>query len=80
MVIVLLKGGRMNRIGKSHQPYDREFKNQAVEMLLESGRPLKAVSRDLGVSTTTLRDWKKRYLCEVAENPEGRTYTHEHLA
>jgi len=46
----------MNSTGKSHEPYDREFKDQAVEMLLESGRPLKAVARDLGVSDSTLRD------------------------
>jgi transposase-like protein len=70
----------MNQTGKSHEPYEAEFKNQAVEMLLESGRPLKAVARDLGVSDSTLRDWKKRYLGEVAEKPEGRKYTPEHLA
>ncbi len=37
----------MNQTGKSHQPYDKEFKDHAVEMLIESGRPLKAVARDL---------------------------------
>ncbi len=70
----------MNQTGKSHQPYDKEFKDQAVEMLLESGRTLKAVARDLGVSDGTLREWKKSYLGEVAEKPEGRRYTPEVLA
>ena len=70
----------MNKTGKNHQPYDKEFKDQSVEMLLESGRPLKAVARDLGVCDGTLREWKKKYLGEVAEKPEGRKYTPEHLA
>lgn len=70
----------MNSTGKSHQPYDKEFKDHAVEMLIETGRPLKAVARDLGVSDSTLREWKKTYLGEVAEKPEGRKYTPERLA
>jgi len=70
----------MNVTGKSHYPYDKEFKDQAVEMLIESGRPLKEVARNLGVSDGTLREWKKRYLGEVAEKPEGRKYTPDVLA
>lgn len=70
----------MNQTGKSHQPYQKEFKDHAVEMLMESGRPLKVVARDLGVSDGTLREWKKTYLGEVAQKPEGRRYTPEALA
>lgn len=70
----------MNRTGKSHQVYEKEFKDHAVEMLIESGRPLKVVARELGISDGSLREWKKRYLGEVAEKPEGRRYTPEHLA
>ena len=70
----------MNQTGKSHPPYEQEFRDQAVELQLDSGRPLKVVARELGISDSTLRDWKKRYLGEVAEKPEGRKYTPEHLA
>ncbi len=70
----------MNRSGKSHPEYDKEFKDHAVEMLIESGRALKVVARDLGVSDGTLREWRKRYLGEVAERPEGRKYTPDVLA
>lgn len=38
------------------------------------------MARDLGISDGTLREWKKRYLGEVAEKPEGRKYTPEKLA
>ncbi|HMO52829.1 MAG TPA: transposase [Kiritimatiellia bacterium] len=70
----------MNTIGKSHERYDKEFKNHAVEMLLESGRPLKQVARDLGVSDASLRAWKTAYLGDADAHPEGRRYTSEHLA
>jgi transposase-like protein len=40
--------------------YDEGFKRSAVDMLLHSGKPLKQIARELGVTTWTLRDWKKR--------------------
>lgn len=41
--------------------YDEAFKKQAVEMLLNSGKPPKQLATELGVSTWNLRDWKKVY-------------------
>jgi transposase-like protein len=38
--------------------YDREFKQNAVALIL-SGRSISEVSRDLGVSTWSLRHWLK---------------------
>ena len=38
--------------------YDREFKQNAVA-LIQSGRLISEVSRDLGVSTWSLRHWLK---------------------
>lgn len=40
--------------------YNDEFKKQAVELLLSSQKPLIQVCRELGVSTTSLRSWKRR--------------------
>lgn len=48
---------------KDKQPikrYDEAFKRSAVDMLLNSGKALKQIARELGVTTWTLRDWKKR--------------------
>ena len=42
------------------QIYDLEFKQQAVQLLHTSGRPLAPIARELGVETWQLRDWKKR--------------------
>ena len=44
---------------KTHKPYDKEFKRQAVDLYLSSGKSLKQVSRELGVSDGSLRKWQK---------------------
>ena len=40
---------------------DETFKRAAVELLVSSGKPLKQIAQELGVSVWNLRDWKKRY-------------------
>ena len=42
--------------------YTEEFKRDAVRLLVSSGRRLSHVSRELGVTANTLRDWKKKAL------------------
>jgi transposase len=44
---------------KCGRRYDAEFKQQAVG-LVQAGRTLKEVARDLGISTWSLREWVKR--------------------
>ena len=44
---------------RTHKPYDKEFKRQAVDLYLSSGKSLKQVSRELGVSDGSLRKWQK---------------------
>ena len=36
----------MNQTGINKAPYEQTFKDQAVELLLESGRPLKVLARE----------------------------------
>ena len=50
--------------------YDVEFKKQAVQLLVTSGRPLAQVARELGVPVWNLRDWKMRLQPELAQQPE----------
>jgi transposase len=60
---VLLKyGGFTVRIQKR---YDAEFRQNAVDMVLTSGKSLKVLSRELGVSDVTLRIWKRAYVKEM---------------
>ena len=50
--------------------YDVEFKKQAVQMVISSGRPLTQIARELGVTPWNLRDWRERYQPELARQPE----------
>ena len=40
--------------------YSREFKVQAVKMITEQGLSIREVARDLGVSDTVIRNWKRK--------------------
>lgn len=42
---------------KTHRAYEPAFRQQAVDLLLQSGRPLDTVAAELGVSANTLRTW-----------------------
>jgi transposase-like protein len=50
--------------------YDDEFKKQAVQLLIGSGRPLTQIARELGVPVWNLRDWRKRLQPQMAQQPE----------
>ena len=47
---------------KPPKRYDATFKRDAVELLLTSGKPLKALAIELGVCDVTLRNWRDRHL------------------
>jgi len=39
--------------------YDKEFKEGAVKLVIEQGRPSKDVAKELGISVDSLRNWLK---------------------
>jgi transposase len=47
---------------KTRSPFDDDFRQGAVNLLLSSGRPLKRVAAELGVSANSLRTWRDRAL------------------
>ena len=47
----------MLKMGSSNNRYDEEFKASAVKMVVDKGRPISAVAKDLGVSQPALRRW-----------------------
>lgn len=51
--------------------YDKEFKQNAVELLLSGGRDLKPLASELGICPATLREWRDRYLKELNDTPDG---------
>jgi transposase-like protein len=48
------------------KPYQEEFKKQAVELLISSGKPCEQLARELGCSGYSLHLWKKRYLASMS--------------
>jgi transposase len=38
--------------------FSREFKEEAVRLIIESGRPLTVVARELGIRPEQLREWR----------------------
>jgi len=41
--------------------YDRQFKEEAVKLVLEGGRSVSEVARSLGVHENLLHLWKRKY-------------------
>jgi len=49
---------------KSQKTYTAEFKREAVQLAQSSGKPITQVARELGVSDTSIHQWRK----ELVEN------------
>ena len=50
---------------KMARRYEEDFKRQAVELLLHSGKTQRQVARELDVSEYSLNLWKKAYLGQM---------------
>ncbi len=53
-------------------PYPKEFKEEAVRLMHSSEKPLAQISRELGVSEQTLRNWRSQAEIDSGER-EGLT-------
>jgi transposase len=47
-------------MSKTRIIYTEDFRRNALELLFSSGRPLKHVASELGISADALRDWRNR--------------------
>jgi transposase len=46
-------------MGSTRRKFTPEFKAEAVELLINSGKPIAEIARDLGISDGTLGSWVK---------------------
>ena len=52
---------------EKRRTYDREFKLEAVRLVLQKGRKVAEVARNLGIHDNLLHRWKKQHI-EDSEN------------
>jgi transposase len=63
-----------------HKPYEEEYKRQAVDLVITSGKTCEQVAREIGCSAYSLHLWKKQHLAQMApQEVEGRTMSAEEL-
>ncbi len=53
--------------GKTHPPYDPEFKKRAVQLVVTEGLSKQQVARDLGCSYESLRNWVKQHEIDAGQ-------------
>jgi len=68
-------------MSKPLKRYDADFKREAVELLLTSGKPLKVLAVELGVCDVTLRSWRDRHLAKSKPiETDGKRISAQQLA
>jgi transposase len=60
-------------VGQARKKYTQEYKDEAVELVVSSGRPIAEIARDLGINEATLGGWVSRAKesGKVKEKPLG---------
>ena len=53
--------------------FDKEFKAQAVRLVLDEGKSVGSVARDLDLTETALREWVKRARADRTHGKTGLT-------
>jgi transposase len=59
-----------SKLRRTRRRFDSEFKEHAVRLVLDEGKSVGAVARDLDLTETALREWVKR---TQADRTKGRT-------
>jgi len=56
----------------SRRKFDSEFKQEAVRLVIDGGRPVTEVARGLGIHENLLWKWKREYLNNGADAFPGK--------
>jgi transposase len=59
-------------MGKIQKVYTKEFKQEAVRLAQSSGKPIAQVARELGISDTSIHQWRKELALDGPEAFPGK--------
>ena len=57
---------------KRRKKYDRQFKIDAVSLVINGGRTVLEVARDLGIEANVLYRWKREFVKEQSDSFPGK--------
>jgi transposase-like protein len=63
---------------RSRRKFTREFKDETVRLVQESGKTIGEVARDLDLTESALRNWVKQAEIDAGRGPAGALTTEEH--
>jgi transposase-like protein len=58
-------------VPRTRLPYPEEFKGEAIELVRPTGKSMRQVAKDLGISEVSVRNWVKHAAAAVGERPGG---------
>ena len=62
-----------NNEPRKYKRYDESFKRSAVELWLQGGKSVETIATELGISTQSLKQWKKQLAARPATGPGQRS-------
>jgi transposase len=62
-------------MGSTRRRFDPEFKDEAVKLVINTGRPVAVVARELGLQEQTLGRWVKSFKARQAGGDRGPSET-----
>ena len=69
---------KKNSVGRRpRRTFTPEFKEGAARLVIEEGKTVAAVCRDLDLTSSTLRDWVKQARIDRGQGPPGALTTEE---
>src|SRR2546429_7974315 len=61
----------MESMARARRSFTKEYKAEVVKLIRSSGKSVGAVSRELGLTETSVRAWVKRAEIDERKDPQG---------
>jgi transposase len=64
-------------MNKPRRQFTLEQKTEAIQMVLQSGKPISQIPKEMGLTESALRTWDKQAQIDQAAAPNGSLTTEE---